>query len=211
MNENSENNPTETGSDNSAWAGLNTTLTTHDLLEFCTDIERLFRINPYLEFSSWEQTSPQNASISITNISNDEPFSLDSDISISKLDDGFRIEYSDGIKSSTRFKVEPSDTGALLKIIDEYHDIDETNEAAIKQVDKSIVAWAKDLQEYIFKWQRWKWLAPWRWYMRGPWQRMKPPARRITYMLFWITFAELMGFILIFVIFWYDFDEFFKL
>jgi len=211
MNAITESTSTVAGSDNSAWAGLNTSLSTVELLEFCTDIERLFRINPYLEFLSWEQTSPQHARISIKNISNDEPFSLESDISITELDDGFRIEYSNGIKSSTSFMVEPSDSGAMLKIVDEYHSIDETDQAAIKQVDKSIVAWAKDLQEYIFKWERWKWLAPWRWYMRGPWQRMKPPARRITYMLFWITFAELLGFILIFVIFWYDFDEFFKL
>jgi len=211
MTQNQQHQAVSTDSENSAWAGLNTSLTVNELIDFCSDIERMFRINPYLEFTHWSQTNPQHAHIHITNISNEEPFKLETDITINRLDDGYRIDYADGVKASTHFKIEPNETGSMLKIIDEYHDIDEGDEISIKQVDKSIVAWAKDVQEYIFKWWRWKWLAPWRWYMRGPWQRMKPPARRITYMLFWITFAELLGFILIFVIFWYDFDEFFKL
>jgi len=198
-------------SDNLAWASLKTAMSVNELTLFCTDIERLFRINPYLEFIKWQTNDASNVDIHIRNISNVEPVELETNIIIDSLNNGFKVNYAGGIKSHTTFKIEADETGSMLTIIDDYHDIQEGDQEALKQVDKSIVAWAKDIQEYIFKWQRWKWLAPWRWYMQGPWQKMKPPARRISYMLFWITFAELLGFFLVFIIFWYDFDEFFKI
>jgi len=205
-------NQQETSSaENVAWASLNTAMTAEELYAFCSDIERLFRINPYLEFNKWHKNDDGSIDISIRNISNQEPVDLETKLSINAQENEYEILYSDGIKLRTRFQVEENETGSSLKIFDEYKHEDVDDEGVLKQVDKSIVAWAKDIQEYIFKWQRWKWFLPWRWYMQGPWQRMKPPARRISYMLFWITFAELLGFFLIFIIFWYDFDEFFKL
>lgn len=202
---------TTTNTDNAAWASLNTKMPANELINFCSDIERLFRINPYIEFIKWQPQGAESIDIHIRNISNSAPIILETTITIEKLINGFKVNYKDGLKSHTTFEVEANEQGSELKITDEYHDVADGDEDVTKLVDKSIVAWAKDIQEYIFKWQRWKWLAPWRWYIRGPWQKMKPAARRISYMLFWITFAELLGFFLVFIIFWYDFDEFFKL
>ncbi|MES9902269.1 MAG: hypothetical protein ABW168_06250 [Sedimenticola sp.] len=50
--------------------------------------------------------------------------------------------------------------------------------------------WGEDLQAYLVHWNRWSGFAPWRWYMRRIWLPMKPSARRITYILLWISLVE---------------------
>ena len=71
-----------TEEENMAWASLNTDMTRENLIDFCSDIERLFRINPYLEFIKWQSNNASNADIHIRNISNDEPVELEANITI---------------------------------------------------------------------------------------------------------------------------------
>ena len=57
------------------------------------------------------------------------------------------------------------------------------------------------MQQYLVRWHRWSRIAPWRWYMQHIWLPMKPAARRITYMLLWITLAEIALILLIAIIY----------
>jgi hypothetical protein len=196
--------PSATNED-SAWATFSTPLGAPELIAFCRDIERLFRINPFLEFKGWRQSQEDVYSFQGRNLSYPTPKEFDVKFRVEILPDGACVQYLTGFKTSTTFKVESDSKGSKLTIIDDYSGIpEEERKTRLDEVDRSLVTWAKYLQEYIVNWQRWSWLAPWRWYMRRIWQPMKPSARRITYMLIWVSFAELLGFILVFAIIWWD-------
>jgi len=205
--------------DDAAWASFNTALTADELKEFCRDIERLIRINPLLEFTGWQEINNKKNNFHFTgrNLSTSPPIDVDVDITVDEFTDGFKVNYNGSLKISTTFRIEPvellnGETGSKLTIIDEYADVsDEERQKRMGEVDKSIVAWANDLQEYIVRWQRWSWCPPWRWYMRRVWQSMKPSGRRIAYMLLWITFAEIIAFILVAIIFIMDIDTFLEM
>jgi hypothetical protein len=191
----------------SAWASIITPLAPATLLAFCEDIERLFRINPLLEFERWEQTGADSYHFKGRNLSQDPPFDIDTDLRVDKQADGMLIRYSSGLKSDTRVRVEAEPNGSKLTIIDNYSGSSEDERRErLNEVDKSLVPWARYLQEFLVSWRRWSWLAPWRWYMRRVWQPMKPSGRRIAYMLLWITLVEVVVIIAIAIFLWRYFN-----
>lgn len=178
--------------EDAAWAAINTPLNIDELKQFCHDIERLFRINPMLEFKVWQPQNENQFLFSGKNISQQTPFDFEVELQVYEQADGFHIKYSHGIKSSTDFKVEPAPQGSKLTIIDRYEGLSEKErKTRIGEVDKSIVVWASYLQKFLLNWHKWSRITPWRWYMSRVWQPMKPTARRITYMLLWITVVEI--------------------
>jgi len=194
MNELSINNSpaTESASDDSAWASIITPLSVDALMEFCADTERLFRINPMLVFTNWEKISENSYSFSGVNSSQEEAFEFEFGLTVSKLDDGYRIDYDKGIKSSTELKIESAEQGSKLTITDRYDRLSAAERKLhLHEVDQSITIWAEYLQKFCISWNSWSKFALWRWYMRRIWQPMKPSARRITYMLLWITVIEI--------------------
>jgi hypothetical protein len=193
MSDLSTNEPSAENAENdSAWASVITPLSAEALIEFCADTERLFRINPMLVFTEWEQTSENSFSFSGENSSQEKAFEFEFGLTVSKLDDGYRIEYDKGIKSSTVFKIEAAEQGSKLTITDRYDRLPASErESHLHEVDQSIVIWAEYLQKFCISWNSWSKFALWRWYMRRIWQPMKPTARRITYMLLWITVVEI--------------------
>ena len=61
---------------------------------------------------------------------------------VTRLPDGLRLDYADGIKASTLFRVEPADAGSLLWIVDDYGRLTEAErEARVAEVDRSLTAW----------------------------------------------------------------------
>ena len=178
--------------EDAAWASTNTPLTVSALNEFCADIERLYRINPMLEFERWDCRDENHFTFTGRNISQEQPFDFQFELSASKLDDGIRIDYDKGIKSSTTFTIEPAPQGPKLTITDRYERLPvEERSAHMHEVDKSLALWAQYLQQYLINWQRWSRFRLWCWYIRRVWQPMKPAGRRITYMLLWITVVEI--------------------
>ena len=177
--------------EDAAWAAVNTPLSVGDLKKFCSDIERLFRINPMLEFKSFKSLGSNRYTMSGRNISQEGAFDFDVSFKVSELEDGLRIDYDNGIKSSTLMKVEEAPTGSKLTITDNYERLPvEDREKHLDEVDRSLVRWAEYLQRFLIMWSRWHRWGPWRWYMRSVWQPMKPMARRITYILLWISVIE---------------------
>jgi hypothetical protein len=178
--------------EDAAWASINTPLSVEELTSFCHDVERLFRINPMLEFQQFNTLDAQRYAFSGRNISQETPFEFDITFSVTELPDGLQIDYDQGIKSKSLFKIEPAPQGSKLTITDYYERLPaEQREQHLHEVDKSLLVWAKYLQSYLVTWSRWSGIGPWRWYMRRIWQPMKPTARRITYALLWITVVEI--------------------
>ncbi len=182
----------EKGED-AAWAVINVPLSPHDLIRFCQqDVERLFRINPYLEFTAWETRADGLIRFSGKNSSQEPPFPFDLMLRVENQEDGLTVSYESGLKHTTRFKVEASELGAKLTILDIYTPLyEEELETRQHEVDRSLTTWAGDLQKFLVTWKQWRWFAPWRWYMDRIWKRLKPTGRRITYMFWWITLVEI--------------------
>ena len=184
-----------------AWVVIETPLLPADLAAFCRDIERLYRINPYLEFRHWRRTAPGAFAVAFRNLSNQRE--LDLQLTLEPAAKGaFTVRYERGIKRSTRFVIEPIAAGSRLKITDEY---DAAPGADIGEVDRSLHAWGVALREYLQREQRWAWCAPWRWYMRRVWVPMKPSARRVTFMILLVTLAEIALIALVMAIYWIEY------
>jgi len=153
--------------EDAAWATINTPFSTTELKEFCRDVERLYRINPMLEFSRFEKLDDNRYEYSGRNISQEQPFEFEAGLSAQFLDDGLRVDYDHGIKSSTVFRIESSEQGASLTITDHYEGLSpEKNEEHLGEVDKSLITWAEYLQRYMLDWKRYSRFGLWRWYMR---------------------------------------------
>ena len=181
-----------------AWAAVNTPLEVAALVEFCSDVECLIRINPMLEFKYLKRSGENKFDIKGRNISQDPAFEFEYSITVEPLQDGCRIVYSSGIKVSTLIKIESS-SGAegkiksKITITDQYTSMtDEQREQSMGEVDKSLITWLNDIQRYLITWKKWSKFRFFRWYMRLVWQPMKPSGRRITYMLLWISLVEVI-------------------
>lgn len=179
--------------EDAAWASINTPLEVKELIEFCqTDIERLFRINPYLEFRTWKSLGDNRYLFAGRNFSQEEAFDFDLEMLVEALPDGLRVDYLGGLKESSTFKIEPSPHGSKLTIHENYNPLPEDQrKARLGEVDRSLTTWAGDIQKFLVIWKQWRWFRPWRWYMRHVWQKMKPSGRRIAYMFWWITLVEI--------------------
>jgi hypothetical protein len=185
-------------SDDAAWVRVATPFSADALREFCRDLERLYRINPLLEFVEWRQIGPDNYYLMANNMSNAQEIATE--IHRDETYDGFKIRYSHGLKSATFIRIEKDiqGNGSALVLIDDYSGLTEAERTQrLAEVDRSLDHWGKELFRYLHKWQRWHWFPPFRWYMRRVWQPMKPSARRIAYMLIVITLFELLAFFVI--------------
>lgn len=175
-----------------AWVEFRTPLDKAALLEFLQDVERLFRINPYLVFERWEKISAQQFCLHAINHSQTPAFEINTEMTVQLNVDGLEIFYAQGLKSSTRFSVEALPEGSRLFIEEEYEGVpDPERHRRLQEVDRSLTKWAKEIQLYLVQWYRWAWFSPWRYYKQRIWQSMKPAARRITVILLYITAVEI--------------------
>lgn len=193
-------------SQDAAWASVQTPLDTSALYAFCLDIERLFRINPYLEFETWEQRGENQYHFSGRNSSQEPAFEFALDLEVEPLADGLVIRYAQGLKNTTTFLIEPADKGSKLTITEDYSGSSEAERnERLQEVDKSLTRWARDLQSFLMTWHRWSRLSLWRWYMHRVWQPLKPTGRRIIYMFIWISIVEVALIALGAALYWSEF------
>lgn len=192
------------GAEDAAWAVIRTPLAPHGLRAFVADLPRLFRINPLLTFSAC-RIEDGRLRLAGRNDSNGRGFDLLAEVVVTAA--GAEVRYPEGLKRATRFLVEAEGSGSRLTIVDDYGGTDAAErERRLDEVDRSLVPWAEALQEYLLRWWRWGWLAPWRWYMRRVWEPMSPQARRITRWIVIITILEFVFFLFVFAIFWIEWD-----
>lgn len=188
-----------------AWVIVDTPFDLPALRAFCVDTERLFRINPCLEFETWRRSGADSYQARVRNLSNQQTVALDLTIERHTPDE-FAVVYHYGIKACTRFKLERTATGSRARITDDYSRLPDADRAQhLDEVDKSLNAWGWALHEYLRHERRWGRYAAWRWYMRRLWLPMTPRSRRITYMLVALTAAELALILLGALIYWIEF------
>lgn len=185
-----------------AWVVIDTPLEAGRLAEFCADIERLYRINPYLEFRYWRSGDAGKHEAAFRNLSNHRDFELALAVE-SAASREFAVRYGRGVKRSTHFRIEPRGSGSRLTITDEYDA--STPDADLKEVDKSLHAWGSALQDYLRRHARWGHRSWWRWYMRRVWIPMRPSARRIVYILWVLTVFEVALIALGIGIYWIEY------
>lgn len=184
-----------------AWVVLETPMDAAELAGFCGDMERLYRINPFLEFSCWAQEAPERFRAEVLNHSNGQRMTLRGHVVRTPQAD-LRVDYAEGLKKSTRFEIRPTAAGSRLTIIDEYDTVDEAQAAA---VDRSLHAWGVALKAHLERDRRWRWLPLYRWVVDRVWLPMKPSARRITFLVLVIGLADIALIALGFAIYWLEF------
>ena len=187
-----------------AWATIPTTLRPKELRDFCRDLERLYRINPYIEFRIWKETAPGQIYTEFRNLSNQQDYSLNLTL-VPESDSAFSVRYAQGVKAATRFEIQATGLGSSLTITDDYSRLSgEERAQRLDEVDKSLPAWGQAIFDYLRRHKRWGWIAPWRWYMRWVWVPMKPSARRIVWLLVLITVVEFLFFVFVALIWWLE-------
>lgn len=184
-----------------AWVTLETSVEPAQLAAFCRDLERLFRINPFLEFVSWEQSAPDRFRAEVLNHSNGRRRVMAATVTQTS-DHALRIDYAERLKKSTRFEIEPAPGGSRLTITEEY---DPSGAAAPDaEVDRSLHAWGVALKTYLERDRRWGWIPLYRRCMQRLWLPMKPAARRITFLIVAIGLADIVLIALGLAIYWIE-------
>ena len=183
--------------DDAAWVRIETSMRAGELRAFIDDVERLYRINPLLEITSFAPMGENRYRLVACNQSNSRD--VDVALAVTPTDSAVEVVYDSGLKAATHFRVEAVPGGSHLFVTDVYGGGSaDKRRARADEVDLSLNAWGRALHNYLGVWARWRWLAPWRWYMRHVWQPMKPSARRIVWMIWVISAFELFAIVVLF-------------
>lgn len=184
-----------------AWVTIPAPLPASVLSALCRDIEAIYRVNPYLYFSEWRETSAGRYRARFRNDSNQQDVTLDMRVTPGP-GLGITIEYDQGIKRRTVFAIEPLAEGSRLTITDDYERLSGAErERRTGEIDKSLRAWGEALRVYFLRQRRYGWLPGWRWYIRRLWIPMKPSARRIVWLLYLIAVVEFGFFLFVLAIY----------
>ncbi|MBI3545823.1 MAG: hypothetical protein HY081_04425 [Gammaproteobacteria bacterium] len=202
----------------SAWVTIDTPWSASQLFEFASDLQRLFRLNPYLEIQSWETdrkilAEGQRVRCQYLNEMNGVARELTLSVSGLKPNLGFILNYSEGLKRATEIIIEPKSNGAVLMIKDWYdavvenpHQTPAQRQAQLKEVDRSLTPWGAAIRRHILGMARWGQLPFYRAWRERFWLPMPPRNRRISRLIIWTTALEFVVFILVFSIYWTAMD-----
>jgi len=196
--------------EDAAWATVSLPLPPAELFRFVQDVERLFRLNPYLRIESWsEEPGPfqpgKRFRLECLNEMSGVRAALMLTLCEASTGLGYSLRYDRGLKGATEVMVEPADGASRLTIKDAYHIPDEAGrEERLKEVDRSLVPWAASVHAYVRGLHRWSWFLPYRWYKERFWLPMTPPQRRITRLIVWTTLLEFVVFLFVFAIYWLE-------
>jgi hypothetical protein len=198
--------PPSVPAEDKAWVEIVAPVDMRTLRTLCDDLECLFRINPYLDFKVWRGAGPDRFHIEMHNNSNDQELALDL-TRTRNSDTSFSVQYAQGLKAITQFELSATPQGSKLVITDDYNRLPQNErEQRINEVDRSLEAWGRDIYEYLMRYKRWGWFAPWRWYMRRVWTPMTPMARRVVWMVILVDVAFFGLFLFVMLIYWIEFE-----
>ena len=164
------------------------------------NIERVFRLNPYLKITTWCEINTNNYEVELENYSSEQVLKLSTQIKVEKLQNELQLSYSAGIKNKTYFIIEETSRGAQLMIIDDYG---ESGQKDVGQVDKSLSEWGSALERFFAGYRIVRQL-PWTDKLINHWWiQLNPSGRRIIYILLVITAIELIALLLFVVLYWW--------
>lgn len=200
--------PAAAQDDNTVWATVEIPVPPDDVLALCRNVERLLRLNPYLDIRTCEEAPGPfvpgkrfrlHALNEMTGIERDLVLSLE-DV----REDGFRLAYSEGLKRALEVRVALHGTGCALTLREHYRAADPPDDPAqLAEVDRSVMPWGVSVRRYAIGLRRWGRLPAYRW-ARCFWLGMRPRERRIARLVTWITALEFVVFLFVFAIFWIE-------
>ena len=123
---------------NAAWTVIDSALSPQAMVEFCRDLERLYRINPCLEFKHWRALGGGRYRAEFRNLINRRDYVKEFTVEQCSVDE-FQVCYDQGIKTRTRFHVQSAPAGSTLTVTDEYADID-ADGPDVDEIDRSLNA-----------------------------------------------------------------------
>lgn len=177
--------------EDAAWVAIETRAQIAEVQRFCARVERLFRINPYLQIRSWRALRPDVFEVGLRNLSND----LDQTFVISAFrprEDALRLVYDRGLKRSTAIELERCDRGTRVRITDDYSGTPESERRArVTEVDRSLTAWGIAFRSYLDREHRYGRFALWHALLDRVWLPMSASGRRIAIVLVVIAAAEI--------------------
>jgi len=199
--------------EDSAWINVDLPFPKEEVYRSISSIERLFRLNPYLEIRSWKETDPgkifQGKNIHVRSLN--EMNGMESDVTMViedlRPDSSFKINYGEGLKQTTSFALEtltPSSCRLTMKENYLTSISAAEREARLNEVDKSLVPWGAAIHKYFTRRKRWGSLPFFGWFQDRFWMSMVPRHRRIARLLIWTTILEFIVFLFVFVIYWLE-------
>jgi len=179
------------------------------LRRFLDDPERVLRLNPFMEFSRFEHISADSWRVVGRNLALERDF--DATFRREPLPDGgFRLHWEGLLKTRTEVRIIEGPGGtAKLVVTDDYSGTpEEERRRRMDEVDISFMPWGQATWRYLRNWKRWSWLPGWKWYMGRYWLRMKPAARRISFILLVLFAMETVLVLFVLLILWLELDRF---
>lgn len=187
----------EAPSGNAAWVDIDLPQPAQEVADYLKDIERLLRLNPFLDIRRFEKT-PQGFEFDAHNEMNGLAVSG----RLTFRESGLRgqvLEYTNGLKQATEVTVEPLGAGARLRIRETYRQ--PTDDTELAQVDRSLTPWGESIRRHFLGLARWGRVPLYRWWRERIWLGMRPRERRIARLLAWITVLEFAFFLLVVAVF----------
>lgn len=197
--------------ENAAWAVAQIPLPPRQLFEFLAGIERLFRLNPYLEIADWQSNSDTSSyRLRVLNEMNgfrgDISFHVEAIHADSRwgANSGYRLVYDSGLKQSTELVIKAEDGGSRLTITERYQPVQDESDERLKEVDRSLVPWAAALRNHLRDMARFSALPGYRWWKERFMLGISPRQRRIVRLIVWISVLEFVVFLFVAAIFWLE-------
>jgi len=198
------------GDGNCTWVTVEVPLAPPEALRFCHDIERLLRLNPYLEIRSWQEIPgpfQPGKRYHLQALNEMTGLEHDLDLTLTALDcDTLCMQYSHGakqlleIRTGAREQESSRHHRACFLTLREHYDTSAATAVLEKEVDRGIVRWGSAIHKHLRDLRRWGWLPGYR-TLRRFWLSMSPRHRRIGRLLIWIGVAEFLFFLFIMTIF----------
>lgn len=190
--------------DSAAWAQAEIPLPPPALFDFLADVERLFRLNPYLDIQSWESAPQGGFRLRAANEANGCRYEVTARLEVLRQGAAFTLTYDRGLKRATEFAVEPAGAGSLLTVIDHYHPVDDPQDQRLREVDRSLVPWVAAIRRHVRGRARYGRLPAWRWWTERFLLGMPPRQRRIVRLIVWVSALEFLVFLLLVLAFWLE-------
>ena len=193
---------------NTAWVTIEIPAPPSKVFNFLQNTERLFRLNPYLDISKWEEISVgKQFHLKALNEMNGVAYDLVITLESIQPDASIFLSYNKGLKRALEIMLQPGAKGSILTLREHYHEPggnEENQKEQLKEVDHGLTPWASSIREYLLGLERWGGFWPYRWYHERFWLSMRPTHRRIARMLIWVTVLEFVVFLFIFTIYWLE-------
>lgn len=183
--------PPRSGLENAAWVTIPTKLSVDVLLEFCSNVERLYRLNPYLKIFSWRALSKNTIKADWENHSMAVEARTTTQFEIKHSNNEIQLKYLSGIKQTTYLIIDVTRSGSQLTIIDDYGD-----SKISTKVDKSLNAWGQSLKRFFDHYVCLHQIPFAKTIIDRYWIQFSPFTRRISYILVVLAAIELIALLL---------------